>query len=188
MLKESLLMEEYEINPYTMMIKPYIEDDKVYSEIFELDDKFLVPEKPLDIVKRGCEYFGSSFNGRRDGTKTLIMVTHKAPIIIDPYTSIYFIPTTSPTRPECIWLSHDHIASHQKGRNNNTIVQFRNYQCFEIPISFSSFENQLSRTAQLRISFQQNIERMEMYSSFPPRSFHMRAAEFKKTYRIKRKK
>ena len=116
------------------------------------------------------------------------MVTHKAPIIIDPYTSIYFIPTTSPTRQDCIWISHDHISSKHKGKNNNTIVSFRNNQSFEIPVSFSSFSNQLSRTAQLRISFQQNIERMEMYSSRPPKPLKMKTAEMKKVYRINRKK
>jgi len=63
MLKQELLMEEYEINPYTMMIKPYIKDNELHSEIYEVDDHFIVPEKPLDIVKKGCKYFGSSFDG-----------------------------------------------------------------------------------------------------------------------------
>ncbi|MCR2821034.1 competence protein ComK [Lederbergia panacisoli] len=188
MLKTELFLEEYEINPYTVMIKPYIKDDEVYSEIFELDDHFIVRQKPLDIVKKGCKYFGSSFEGRRAGTKSLIMVTHKPPIIIDPNTSIYLIPTTSPTRPDCIWISHDHITSIHRGENNNSIISFQNNQSFEIPISLSSLSNQLSRAAQLRVSFQQNIERMEFYTSRPPKPKKMRAAEFKKIYRINRKK
>lgn len=188
MLKQEILKEEYEINPYTMMIKPYFKDSKFYSEIIEEDERLIIPEKPLDIVKRSCEYFGSSFDGRKQGTKMLIMVTHKPPIMIDPYTSIYFIPTTSPTNPQCIWISHDHIISHQKGSNNNTIIHFNNDQSFEIPISITSFMNQLSRTARLRIRFQQNIERMEMYPKRSTRSYTDQAAEFNNTYRTKKKK
>ncbi|MCJ8005954.1 competence protein ComK [Lederbergia wuyishanensis] len=188
MLEQEILLDEYEINPDTMMIRPYIKDNEIYSEVFELDNHFLVREKPLNIVKRGCEYFGSSFQGRREGTKSLITVTHKSPIIIDPYTAIYLIPTLSHTRPECIWLSHDHIVSHNKGSDNNTIIHFRNHQSIEIPISSGSFGNQLSRAAKLRISFQQNIERMEMYSAHSHRSSNMQAAEFKKRYRFIRKK
>ncbi|MEF3400758.1 competence protein ComK, partial [Listeria monocytogenes] len=37
-----------------------------------------------------------SLAGRKEGTKHLIGVTHKPPIIIDPVTSTYVFPTVAP--------------------------------------------------------------------------------------------
>ena len=60
------LIEEYEINPYTLLIKPIQYGSEMYSQIFELEDQFISPFKPLDIIKRSCEYFGSSYEGLRE--------------------------------------------------------------------------------------------------------------------------
>ncbi|EGP9038072.1 competence protein ComK, partial [Listeria monocytogenes] len=55
--------------------------------------------------------FSTSFSlvGRKEGTKHLIGVTHKPPIIIDPVTSTYVFPTVAPSSTECIWIFPQHI-------------------------------------------------------------------------------
>ncbi|MDQ0214780.1 competence protein ComK [Oikeobacillus pervagus] len=155
------IVEEYEINPYTMIIMPFQYGSRVYSKIYELHDEYISPFKPLELVKKSCEYFGSSYQGRRDGTKRLIGVTHKAPIIIDPHTSIYLFPTLSPTKIDCMWISHEHIVAHTCINSYDTEVLFHNNQTVTIPISSSSFESQLGRTARLRVKFEQQIKNME---------------------------
>src|SRR5690606_6327167 len=128
------------------------------------------------------------YAGRRRGTQQLVNITHKAPIIVDPHTSIYFFPTTSPTKPQCIWVAHDHVVSYRKGDvNHQTIVTFQNNEEYLIPISYTSFGTQLSRTATLRIKYQQNIERMEMYERQVRQSSFF-ASEKRKPYRTKDRK
>ncbi|MFS0644854.1 competence protein ComK [Siminovitchia sp. 179-K 8D1 HS] len=179
--KDLFFVEDYEINPYTMMIKPAANNDpRFLSEIFEMNGRYLSSDSPFDIVRRSCEYFGSSFNGRRQGTKQLIGITHKAPIIVDPHTSIFLFPTASPTSPHCIWISHDYVASHERNGSDETIVTFQNNESHKLPVSFYSFENQLSRTAMLRIKFMQNMKRMENFG----RLIHNQASEQKGPYRI----
>lgn len=154
-------IEEYEVNPYTMFIQPKVYGSKVYSQIFELEDEFLSPFKPIDIIKKSCEYFSSSFEGRKNGTKQLIGITHKVPIAIDPSNYIYFFPTTSPNRSECIWVSHEHVLKYERLAPDQTRVTFQNKQSFVFPISHSSFENQLLRTALLRTKLMQRIGQTE---------------------------
>nr|WP_257985076.1 competence protein ComK [Bacillus sp. T33-2] len=155
------LIEEYEINPCTMLITPYVYGSKTYSQIFELEDEFLSPFKPIDIIKKSCEYFGSSYEGRKEGTKQLTGITHKVPIIIDPTNLIYFLPTTSPLNPKCYWVSHEHVLSHKRLSPNSTQVTFRNKKTFVIPVSYNSFENQLLRTALLRTRLIQRLKETE---------------------------
>lgn len=159
-------IEEYEVNPYTMFIKPVIYGSKVYSEIYELEDEYLSPFKPLDIIKKSCEYFSSSFEGRKDGTKQLIGITHKVPIVIDPTNFIYFFPTTSPTRSECIWISHEHIMDYHRIDSRQTRVIFQNKQSFILPVSRSSFSNQMLRTALLKTTLMQRSGQMERKSFY----------------------
>ena len=162
-MKETQLsfLTEYEINPYTMAILPKEYGSKLYSEILEVEDQYLSPFKPLTLIKTSCQFFGSSFNGRREGTKYLIGVTHKAPIIIDSHTSIFALPTTSPINPECIWLFSNHVEKISKHNQFSTTVHFRNGQNLIVPISHSSLFNQLSRVSMLHVKFTQHLEYLE---------------------------
>ncbi|WP_233269824.1 competence protein ComK [Heyndrickxia camelliae] len=184
--EKSSLIEEYEINPYTMAIIPTQYGSRMYTEVLEAQDRFISPFRPIDIVKKSCEYFGASYLGRKEGTKRLIGITHKAPIIVDPHTSIYLFPTTSPKNPHCIWISHDHVINQKRASSNSTVVTFRNKQTLTIPVSISSFENQLYRTSLLRIRFNQHIQHMEKRIG-QTQSFIMQleASERKQNYEMK---
>lgn len=159
-------IEEYEVNPYTMVIRPVVYGSKVYSQIVELEDEYLSPFKPIEIIKKSCEYFSSSFEGRKNGTKQLIGITHKVPIAIDPSNYIYFFPTTSPSRTECVWISHEHVLRYKRLSPDQTEVVFQNKQSIVINISHSSFENQLLRTALLRTKLMQRIGQTERKSFY----------------------
>jgi competence protein ComK len=155
------MIEEYEVNPNTMIIKPLAYGLKIYSQIWELDDEVTSPFKPIDIIKSSCKYFGSSYEGRKEGTRQLTGITHKAPITIDPTNFIYFFPTASPNNPECIWIALDHINYFKRAENAHTQVVFKNKQSFIIPVSYTTFNNQVLRTALLKTTLIRRIEDSE---------------------------
>ena len=82
-------MNSYEINSETQAIIP-IGGDK--SKIIESSRTLIVNQTPMKIIDRSCKYFGSSYQGRFIGTKNLIGVSHKAPIIIEETKEIIFFP------------------------------------------------------------------------------------------------
>jgi competence protein ComK len=160
-MSKSRIIEEYEINPHTMMIQPWEYGTKIYSKIYEKEETFLSPFKPIDIIKNSCEYFGSSYDGRKNGTHKLIGINYKPPIMIDSHMSIYVFPTTSPTKQNCIWIAPSHILTYNKTEEGHTKVIFKNFVSCIVPISFRSFENQLQRTARLQFAFVDRIGEME---------------------------
>ncbi|MGE6378814.1 competence protein ComK [Peribacillus muralis] len=160
------IIEEYEITPHTLMVAPLNYGSKIYARIIEMEDEFISPFKPLEIIKKSCEFFGSSYEGRRQGTRQLINITHKAPIAIDPTSSIFFFPTTSPLRPQCIWLSHEHVVAYDRLDSRHTTVTFRNKQTIDMEVSYSSFENQLHRTSFLKTKLIQRIEETKRKSFY----------------------
>jgi competence protein ComK len=147
--KELKWLDKYEVNPYTMGIFPILVDGKLYSRVFEVEMEFGVRMKPINIIDYSCCYYGCSFSGRKKGTRQLIGITHKPPIIMEATTGIFLFPTASPSRPDCAWLSHSHILPQTSGTSPITI-SFTNNQQIQLEMSKGSFQNQLFNTAQLK--------------------------------------
>ena len=138
-------MNSYEINSETQAIIP-IGDDK--SKIIEGNRTLIVNQTPMKIIDRSCKYFGSSYQGRFIGTKNLIGVSHKAPIIIEETKEIIFFPTNSPRLDNCAWLSLKHLQNYKKS-NNNSIITFNSGYLLDLDISYGSLDNQVLRATRL---------------------------------------
>ncbi|WP_338472102.1 competence protein ComK [Niallia sp. XMNu-256] len=159
-MNEKILIEDFEINPLTVAVLPLeYEGDKIYSKVYQLDEEseLYAPFKPLDLIKTACNIYGSSYEGRKDGSRHLVGITHKIPIAIDPTNSIYFFPTTSPSRPQCAWISYEHICAYKKIDSKNTLVTFHNNKSIVLPISKYSFDSQVKRAALLQTRIMQKI-------------------------------
>ncbi|MCI4128124.1 competence protein ComK [Bacillus haynesii] len=158
MSTEDMTKDTYEVNSSTMAVLPLGEGEKPASKILETDRTFLVNMKPFQIIERSCRYFGSSYAGRKAGTYEVIKVSHKPPIMVDHSNNIFLFPTFSSTRPQCGWLSHAHVHEFCAAKYDNTYVTFVNGETLELPVSITSFENQVYRTAWLRTKFIDRIE------------------------------
>lgn len=138
-------MKDYEISNNTLAIIPF---GYSKSKVLETDGEFIINLSPFEIVNNSCKYFGSSYSGRHDGTKHLIGVSHKSPIIIEETTELIFFPTTSPRIINCYWISLNQIKDFLKGNDNSKII-FDNNKELDIEISFNSLSNQILRATRL---------------------------------------
>lgn len=138
---------DYEINTNTLALISQNEDN---TKVLEDVSEYIVEKNAFEIVEHSCEYFGSTYEGRHSGTKNLIGVTHKAPIIIEEYYNIIFFPTSSPKNPECIWLSLNNILTYKVGSSlKTTLIEFKNGKKIEVPVSIGSLNNQILRATRL---------------------------------------
>jgi competence protein ComK len=71
---------EYEINSSTMAIIPI---DENTSKVYEEEDEYIIKKSSNGIIKENCEFYGSSYEGRCIGTKSLTGIKTKYPIIIE---------------------------------------------------------------------------------------------------------
>ena len=138
-------MNSYEINVNTQAIIP-INENK--SKIIEENRTLIVNETPMKIIERSCRYFGSSYQGRFLGTKNLIGVSHKAPIIIEETREIIFFPTNSPRQSSCVWISLKHLENYKK-TDQNSIIKFYSGNLLTLDISYGMLDNQVLRATRL---------------------------------------
>lgn len=150
-------MFNYEINKETLIILPF---EKKHSKIIENDNEFIVYQSPTKIIDNSCRFFGSSYEGRFEGTKHLLGFSRKAPIIIEESKSIIFFPTTSPRLDNCIWISLNNIENYYK-KDNHTIIIFSTGKKVKIDLSFNIFENQLLRATRLESILRKRREKIE---------------------------
>ena len=144
----------YEINDDTQLIMPI---GKNSSKIIETEDEYFIKDNTLNILEHSCEYFGSSLNGRKEGTKKLLGITHKSPIIIEESRKIIFFPTTSPEKENCIWISLDKIDKYYKSGKKKSSIQFKNGDIVNFDISIGSLTNQILRATRLKYILEDRI-------------------------------
>ena len=140
-----MMVDNYEINPMTLAILPIA---KNVSKVIEMDQVLTVSKSTTEIIDDSCKYFCSSYQGRFEGTKKMIGVNYKSPIIIEESREIIFFPTSSPRFDNCSWISLNHIEEYNKDKKNPTI-QFSNGEVLPVEISFGSLENQILRSIKL---------------------------------------
>ena len=73
-------MKEYEINESTQIIRPI---DNKKSMVYEEECEYEVESSSNNIIKYNCSFYGSSYIGRCEGTKSLTGIKSKFPIIIE---------------------------------------------------------------------------------------------------------
>ncbi|SLK42626.1 Genetic competence transcription factor [Mycobacteroides abscessus subsp. abscessus] len=153
------IVDKYGITYHTNAVLPYmLENGVIYSKIYEDRNVFLCKLSPLMIVKNTCSYLGSSYEGRREGTRRLMTYYHKLPIVIDEFNSVYFFPTHSPRNNKCAWISLHHILDIKKIEASKVRITFQNEQKIEIGISIYTLKNQIMRTKSLKTLQHYNYE------------------------------
>lgn len=135
----------YEINSATCAILPK-EDEK--SFVIELDNSYIINNEPTKIVNDSCKNFGSSLIGRQEGTKKLLNISYKAPIIVCEANELIFFPTSSPRFKDCIWISLNNIRNYYKD-GSHTIIEFSSGKKMKLSISFYTLENQIFKATML---------------------------------------
>lgn len=138
-------MNDYEINIDTQAIIPIGEEK---SKVIEGSRTFIVNQSPMKIIDESCKYFGSSYQGRFLGTKSLIGISHKAPIIIEETKEIIFFPTNSPRQNNCAWISLRHLQNYKKN-NNSSLIKFSGGNLLNLDVSYGTLDNQVLRATRL---------------------------------------
>ena len=140
------MRENYEICLSTVAIIPV---DRKTSRIIEEEESYIVGKSTTEIINDSCKFFGSSYLGRHEGTKYLIGINYKSPILVEESNEIIFFPTSSPRYGNCCWISLKHVDKYERN-NKSTKILFKNGFSLLLNISYGSFQNQILRSNLLR--------------------------------------
>ena len=139
-------MNNYEINEGTLAI---MSEDRGKSKILEDGNNYIINQKPYNIIDHSCKYFGSSYEGRKQGSKEIIGANYKLPIIVEDGRNIVFFPTLSADDDDCMWIAVNKIKNYEESEFNTTKITFLNNESIIVPLSYRSIQNQIFRATRL---------------------------------------
>lgn len=139
------MVDKYEINSSTLAIMPI---DECSSKVIEKENEYIVKKCTTAIIDDSCKFFGSSYHGRFEGTKSVLGINYKAPILVEESREIIFFPTISPRLKDCKWISLKNVEKYEKAGYFSKII-FKNGLEIELDISYPSLENQILRSTRL---------------------------------------
>ena len=139
------MLDQYESNKSTLAVLPI---DECSSRILEEEAEYIVNKSTTDVINDSCKYFGSSYKGRNEGTKSLIGGNYKLPILIEESREIIFFPTSSPKLEDCAWISLNNLKNYKKNEKKSCVI-FQNGFILNLDISIFSLENQVLRASRL---------------------------------------
>ena len=144
-------MKDYEINDSTLAILPLEGENFLDSLVLEEEDEIDVERTPFEILSYSCSYFGSSYLGRREGSKNILNSAYKLPILIEDSKNLVFLPTNSPEEANCAWIALNKIKEISKATmdKNSCLIEFLNGKTMVANISYKSLENQILRASRL---------------------------------------
>ena len=137
---------DYEINTATLAIVPI---DEKTSKVYEEEEEYIINKSSNAIIKENCEFYGSSYEGRCIGTKSLTGIKTKYPIIIEESRNIIFFPTTSTRTHQSSWIALNKIKSYSQKKKQSKI-EFKNDTKVDFDISYYSLDNQVCRATMLK--------------------------------------
>lgn len=137
---------KYEISKGTLAILP---NEKNSSVVYEDDNRYIIKETPFKIMEDSCKYFGSTYEGRKDGAREMLGAEYKVPIVVEDSSNLIVFPTTSPLSEDCVWISLKRVEKIEKIDANNTKIIFDNKTEIIVDSSYRTIENQLSRASRL---------------------------------------
>ena len=140
------MREEYIINCETLVIVPFGENK---SKVYEFEEEFIVNMDVVTIVKNSCLFFGSSLEGRRLGTKSLINCEIKVPIIIEDSQNLIFFPSLSYKSLKNTWISYNNLLKYSKKDKNSTLLYFKQNRNICLDIKYNIIDNQIIRCIKL---------------------------------------
>ena len=137
---------KYEFSRGTLAILP---NDNNGSLVYEDDNRYVIDDTPFHIMEESCKYFGSTYEGRKNGARNILGAEYKVPIIVEDSNNLIVFPTTSPQAQDCVWISLNRVKKIEKVDFNYTKVIFDNNTEILVDCSYRTMENQLSRASRL---------------------------------------
>lgn len=167
MIRERLGMHKYSpisshvISYETLVLEPFYNENRMSTKIYEGNQIYTIPLKPLHCVRKSCRHYGNSFKSATNNAKVFFSNRQKLPIII-AYESgrpIVAIPTMSAKSEYNIWIFLHGIVNFE-ATEGGCLIHLRHNQSIQTNVSIGTMQRQISLGALLSIEYINRYKRI----------------------------
>jgi competence protein ComK len=144
-------LNNYIINEETIMLTGvYSHHGALQTMVVETGKTFRVNGTAERILSNSLKKMGTTLRGELDITREKLGNLKMCPIKLNSQSGLYFFPSKSPKRPDCVWFSLFHVKGAVAFGKNKTKVYMSHNHSFIVDCTLSSFNNKLRRSQELR--------------------------------------
>ena len=145
------LRKDFILNYETVLFNPkFNKYGEIYTWILENNQFFLVDKSPTELMDANLQYYGSSLKGASDGARKILGSRAMAPIVVNIIQGVYWFPSKSPSKSDCIWFALHHIKDYDKLDKRITRITFMNGSTLDLHISPYSFDTKVKNAYLLK--------------------------------------
>lgn len=146
-----MLLQNYQINEQTILLTGiYGRYNHLQTMIIDGNKTYRVNGSSEQIIDSALKLAGSSLKKEMEGARTYLGNLKMYPVKINSQLGLYFFPSKSPKRPDCVWFSLIHVKGAKTFGKNKTKVYLSHGHSIIIECRLSAFNNKLRRTMELR--------------------------------------
>ena len=171
MLGKRKNITNYYISFETIILQPIIrEGGGISTRIIERNKEFIIPRKPIQIVKKSCNYYNGSLKNSINASKNTLGHRHKTPIIVasDFGMPFIFLPTMSPSSPHNVWIALHAIENMRPDKMGGCVIYLDNDISIKVNVSITTMQRQHSMGSILEKDFQKKHSRLNRPSFYNP--------------------
>jgi competence protein ComK len=148
---EAMLLKNYMINNQTILLTGiYGRFSHLQTMVIEGNKTYRVNVSSDQLINSILRKRGSSLRKSMDKSREYLGNSKMYPIKIDPQQGIYFFPSKSPKRPDCVWFSLIHVKRAETFEKNKTKVFLSHGHSIIIDGQLSAFMNKWQKALELR--------------------------------------
>lgn len=146
-----MLLRNYQINEQTVLLTGiYGRYNHLQTMIIAGNKTYRVNGSTEQIIEKALKKEDSSFRRALANARAYLGNLKMYPIKINSQQGLYFFPSKSPKKPDCVWFSLVHVKGAKLFGKNKTKVYLSYGHSIIIDCKLSTFQNKLRRTQELR--------------------------------------
>ena len=139
-------LTDYVINHNTILFLPKTNEfGELYTFVLENTSSFEVKLGPTELIDFNLKYYGSSLKGAKEGANMILGVGKMSPVMINEKLDLYWFPSKSPAKEDCIWFALHHIKETIKLPNTRTKVIMSAGNIINDKMSKESFDRKIQK-------------------------------------------
>ncbi|MDS9472194.1 competence protein ComK [Sporosarcina pasteurii] len=156
------ILSEFVLRYETILFHPqYDEFGNLMTVVIGNQEPLLVDMPPSKLINYNLNYYGSSLEGANAGAKAVLGKIKRCPIVVNETLGIYWFPTKSPNKEDCVWIALHHVKEYTGLEKGKTMVVFTNGRSIVFDISIYSFNQRVQRAYELKGKIESRTKALE---------------------------
>lgn len=148
------MTKKYIINDSTLYLEKIGKD----IHVIETNEEKTIKDTSMTLLlDQSCNFYGSSYEGRKKGSENLITESYKLPIIIKENKFLLMFPIGATRSSKSVWINYNNIEEYHQITSKKVLVDFVGGIRQTFNVSYYTFHKQILKCSRLIVVYNNRV-------------------------------